>query len=291
MKAGEVCRLINEKGGKGEPFLFAIDFELREGIFIPRPMEQEAVLFRTTLGGNRPLTDGGSGEESRICFTPLPYRDYLSRFNTVMKGLLRGDSYLTNLTVRTPVTLGTDLKEIFLATRSPYGLYVPGRLACFSPERFVRIANGVISTNPMKGTISAAIPGAAQLLLDDPKELAEHCTIVDLLRNDIGMVASDVKVARFRYIDRITAPAGSVSGAPKRSTVELIRRAEPELRGFYTGVFGYFDGEEVDSAVIIRYIGLYDGQPFYHSGGGITVNSLPRNEYEEALKKIYLPTR
>jgi len=175
----------------------------------------------------------------------------------------------------------------------------------------------------MKGTLDAALPNAEERLLNDPKETAEHCTVVDLLRNDLSMVAADVRVERFRYIDRIVSrqrellqvssevrgrlapdwqkrlgdilfrmlPAGSVSGAPKRSTLELLHRTEGEPRGFYTGVFGYFDGSVFDSAVLIRFIEESDGQLFFRSGGGITLDSDPEREYAETLEKIYLPFR
>ena len=69
----------------------------------------------------------------------------------------------------------------------------------FSPERFVKIADGRISTNPMKGTIDEAIKNAEELILADEKEAAEHATIVDLLRNDLSKVANRVKVKRYRY--------------------------------------------------------------------------------------------
>ena len=84
-------------------------------------------------------------------------------------------------------------------------------------------------------------------------------------------------------------PAGSISGAPKRSTVNTIRKAEKINRGYYTGVFGYYDGETLDSAVMIRYIENENGNYYFRSGGGITVNSNPEEEYQEVLDKIYLP--
>ena len=87
-------------------------------------------------------------------------------------------------------------------------------------------------------------------------------------------------------------PAGSVSGAPKPRTVQLIKEAEGEPRGFYAGVFGYFDGQALDSGVIIRYIEQApDGQKFYRSGGGITAMSNAHGEYDEVMEKIYLPVR
>ena len=85
-------------------------------------------------------------------------------------------------------------------------------------------------------------------------------------------------------------PAGSVSGAPKTATIHLIHKAEQEQkRGFYTGVFGYYDGERLDSGVLIRYIEKVQGKFYFRSGGGITVNSNCLSEYNETIEKIYLP--
>ena len=173
----------------------------------------------------------------------------------------------------------------------------------------------------MKGTIDAKIPNAKEKILTDPKELAEHITIVDLIRNDISQVASNVRVKRFRYIEEIKTheknllqvsseivgdlemdyasqignliasllPAGSVSGAPKSKTIEIIRMAEKEKRGYYTGVFGYFDGVNLDSGVMIRYIERSGDELFYRSGGGITTQSNVKAEYQELIDKVYVP--
>lgn len=84
-------------------------------------------------------------------------------------------------------------------------------------------------------------------------------------------------------------PAGSVSGAPKSSTLRIIREAEGEPRGYYTGVFGYFDGQTLDSAVLIRFIEEEQGRMYFRSGGGITAYSDCRSEYEEVIEKVYLP--
>ena len=146
-------------------------------------------------------------------------------------------------------------------------------------------------------------------------------TIVDLIRNDISQVATDVQVTRFRYIDKIKTssktllqvsseivgllgdgyfgrlgdilvrllPGGSVSGAPKSRTLEIIRQTEAEKRGFYTGVFGIFDGESLDSGVMIRFIEKQGSKYFYRSGGGITTQSNGESEYQEAIDKVYVP--
>jgi para-aminobenzoate synthetase component 1 len=173
----------------------------------------------------------------------------------------------------------------------------------------------------MKGTIDASIPGAEEKILNDQKETAEHVTIVDLIRNDLSILAGDVQVTRFRYVDRIHTrgktllqvsseirgkllpsfdtdpagalfsllPAGSVSGAPKARTLDVIRRAEGEERGYYTGICGYYDGNSLDTGVMIRFIEQQGNELFYRSGGGITTQSNVSSEYQEALDKIYVP--
>ncbi len=313
---------MNESGRNRVPFLFAVDFELSEGFFIEHPQNQQKVLFHCPLGGNiREMPEAERVEPCPLVSFPIGYDDYRSKLNLVMADLKRGDSFLTNLTIQTPIQTSLSLKQIALRSDSPYRLYVPGRFVCFSPERFVCIVDGVISTNPMKGTIRADVANAEAVILADRKETAEHATIVDLLRNDLGMVADDIRVERFRYTDRIRThvrdiwqvsseitgrlagdyysrlgdlifrmlPAGSVSGAPKRATVGIIRKAEQLPRGFYTGVSGYFDGKRFDSAVLIRFIEESGGRTYYRSGGGITAFSDAEKEYKEVLDKIYLP--
>ena len=192
----------------------------------------------------------------------------------------------------------------------------------FSPECFIKIKDSTIYSYPMKGTIDAGIPNAARLLLNDPKEKAEHNTIVDLIRNDLAMVASGVSVTKFRYIDHIVTnrkdllqvsseirgqlhedwrarfgeiilkllPAGSISGAPKKETVRIIQEAEVQNRGWYTGVFGVFDGKNLDTAVNIRFIEKTHQGLQFRSGGGITVFSEMEREYNELLDKVYVPS-
>jgi para-aminobenzoate synthetase component 1 len=155
------------------------------------------------------------------------------------------------------------------------------------------------------------------------KEKCEHNTIVDLLRNDLSMVSDNVHVSRYRYIDRIKThngeilqtsseiagklpsdwhsrlgdiifkllPAGSICGAPKPATLKLIADAERSPRGWYTGVWGYYDGTTLDTAVMIRCLARINGKTYFHSGGGITINSCAEDEYNEVLQKIYLPIK
>ena len=173
----------------------------------------------------------------------------------------------------------------------------------------------------MKGTIDASIPHAAEIILQDQKELAEHVTIVDLIRNDLSTVAGEVSVDRFRYIEKITSPdrellqvsssirgtvasyyssrpgdllvallpAGSVSGAPKKKTMQIIAESEGEPRGYYSGIFGIYDDGNIDSGVMIRFIEEQNGRYYYRSGGGITARSEVQKEYQEVIDKIYVP--
>lgn len=312
---------MNEFGRLNKSFLFAINFEMTEGFIIENPLSQSDILFEINGRGNIPKTEMVEYTLSRFEYQPLSYTDYKKKFDIVLDGLKKGDSYLTNLTVKTLVSFDLSLEDIMRMSKAPYKLFVPNRFVSFSPERFVCIRGNEISTNPMKGTIDASIPDAENKILNDFKETAEHNTIVDLLRNDLSIFAQNVKVDRFRYIDRIETnkqailqvsseisgrlkgdsnkklgdivigmlPAGSVSGAPKEETIRIIQKAECEPRGYYTGVFGYYDGDTLDTAVLIRYIEKEGDKYCFRSGGGITAYSDCRSEYEEVIEKVYLP--
>ncbi|MBQ6560722.1 MAG: chorismate-binding protein, partial [Paludibacteraceae bacterium] len=202
---------MNECAKRNIPFLFAFNFELNEALFIEDPSSQTEILFQTTLGGNSKPATALTKKTDNISFRSEPVDDYERRFNIVKQALQRGDSFLVNLTSRTPVSTNLSIKEIFDSTDAPYRLYVPERFVCFSPERFVLIQeDGTISTDPMKGTIDASLPNAEEAILSNPKETAEHATVVDLLRNDISMNASNVHVARYRYITLIKGQEKSI---------------------------------------------------------------------------------
>ena len=243
-------------------------------------------------------------------------------FDQVRKEMIAGNTYLLNLTFPTVIKTNASLFNIFTASQAPFKLFFQNKFVSSSPERFIKIENNLIKTYPMKGTINALIPNAKAKILASEKEKAEHTMVVDLLRNDIAMVAKHVKVNRFRYIDKIVAgskkllqvsseisgvlsenwpqrigdilslllPAGSISGAPKQKTIEIIKTVETYQRGFFTGIFGYFDGNKLDSAVLIRFIEKNaDNTLTYKSGGGITIDSDVNDEYQEMLEKVYIP--
>jgi len=84
-------------------------------------------------------------------------------------------------------------------------------------------------------------------------------------------------------------PAGSITGAPKKSTVEIIDRVENYDRGYFTGIFGVFDGNSFKSSVMIRFVQKQGDELYYKSGGGITIDSDMEAEYAELQEKIYVP--
>jgi len=313
--------IMNNWGFKKIPFLFFIDFEMLS-IQLFRTDEDlpAGIKYSVPISYN----DNAKLENTNaVCFHkfPLPFTTYKNAFDEVTRQIFAGNSFLVNLTFPTRIDTNLSLQNIYDLSDAKYKLLVNNEFVVFSPESFIKIKNGIISSFPMKGTIKASIPCAEEKIITDIKEIAEHNTIVDLIRNDLSIVATDVTVKRFRYIDRITTnegdilqvsseivgklpenyynrlgnimfdllPAGSVTGAPKQKTLEIINHVEGLPRGYYTGIFGCFDGENLESAVMIRFIEQRDGQLWFRSGGGITCNSLAELEYQELIDKVYVP--
>ncbi|WP_245915674.1 aminodeoxychorismate synthase component I [Mangrovibacterium marinum] len=311
---------MNKLGHKRRPFVFLFDFECRKARVLEWHECAPELFWRTPQHGNFTATPYNNHPVSWQA-EPVSFARYEQAFNLVQKHIHAGDSYLLNLTMPTAVSTNLRLDEIAHQSQSPYLVYLKDEFVCFSPEIFVRIKDGQISSYPMKGTIDATLPNAEQLLKTNRKELAEHHTIVDLIRNDLSRIADQVEVTRFCYLDEIQSnrgkllqmsseitgrlaadyhahlgdifasllPAGSITGAPKAKTVEVIEAAEQYQRSWYTGIFGVFDGQNVDSCVLIRYLEQNGDKFTFKSGGGITYLSNCREEYEELIKKVYVP--
>ena len=310
---------INDWSEHGVPFLFVIDFELKRPLaYRLSDIDSKEILYEVNGISNATVQTPASHS---LAFErkPILFEDYHRKFQVVVDALHRGESYLTNLTIQTPVVMNLSLRDLFFAAKAKYKLWFRDEFLVFSPESFIRIENGKIFSFPMKGTIDAVVPNARQTILNDQKEKAEHVTIVDLIRNDLSLIADDVAVNRFRYVDELKTashtllqvsseisgkikpnlplgdllvkllPAGSISGAPKKHTVQIIQQAEQEERGYFTGVFGIFDGVRVDSGVMIRFIENTPKGFIYRSGGGITALSDAEQEYKEAINKVYAP--
>ncbi len=312
---------LNGWGHQNIPFLFMVDFEMEKPLAWQLSEINYDEIKYNIHGFTNASVGNGQTNSASITVFPNPFHEYEKKFNFVFEKLQYGYSFLINLTDKTRIESDSTLSSMFETSKARYKLWYKDQFLVFSPEIFIQIKNDKIFSFPMKGTIDANFPNAKEKVLLDSKELAEHVTIVDLIRNDLSQVASNIRVERFRYVEEVKShersllqvsseivgdlpsdyasrigdiivsllPAGSVSGAPKAKTLEIIRTAEIEKRGYYTGVFGYFDGVNLDSGVLIRLIEMVGDKLFYRSGGGITTQSNARSEYQELIDKVYVP--
>jgi len=312
-------KIMDTFGKARTPFLFIVSYDQSQIVVKPLAELDDDIFYKLESWRNYPVQK--RTKDFSFSKSPVDFKTYKKALDTILDQIRSGNTYLINLTFKTAVTSSFSLKEIFTYSRAKFKLYFKDEFICFSPERFVEIEGDTIATYPMKGTIDVNIKDAKKTILADKKEMAEHVMIVDLMRNDLGIIGSEVKVEKFRYVEKIKAgkkellqvsskitaklpedwrdnigsllsqllPAGSITGTPKRSTVDIIEEVEDFERGFYTGVFGVFDGESLRSGVMIRFIEKVGDTLYYKSGGGITIDSDAKSEYEELIDKIYLP--
>ncbi len=304
------------------PFIFIIDYDLQKPVVIPiAEVNHDEILYNFNGVKNYTPVESHHPEDFILDKKPVSIERYEEAFNYIQKNQTDGNSYLTNLTFPTRIKMNYTLKEIFHISSARYKLWYRDLFVVFSPEIFITIKDGKISSYPMKGTIDASVKDAENIILNDEKEAAEHITIVDLIRNDLSRVSKNVSVEKYRYIDRIQTagknllqvsseitgildsdypenlgeilkqllPAGSITGAPKHKTEEIIKSAEKYHRGYYCGICGFFDGTDMDSGVMIRYIEKENEGFIFKSGGGITVYSELMSEYQEMLDKVNIP--
>jgi anthranilate synthase component I len=253
-------------------------------------------------------------------------RNYLDGVAAVRKAVIRGDLLQGVLSHRIDAESSASPFEAYRRLRrtnpSPYLFYLDFSsfvLYGASPEVMIRCTEGVATIKPIAGTRPRGKTRKEDLqleqeLLSDDKERAEHLMLIDLARNDLNRVCrpGTVRASRTftveRYshvmhivseiegelgegadaIDLITAafPAGTVSGAPKIKAMEIISSLEPDKRGPYAGLIGYFDiSGNFDSCIIIRSVLYKDGIFHIQTGAGIVYDSVPEKEYEETLAK------
>ncbi|WP_198304624.1 aminodeoxychorismate synthase component I [Arcobacter vandammei] len=310
-------KLLNKYGSEKEPFLFILSYDLTK-IHIEKLNQANKNIKYELNSFNNTLK-----KEFFFNKFPISFESYKEKFEKIKEEIKRGNSYLLNLTSKTKIETNLSLDEIYDASNALLKLRFKSEnenFTCFTPEKFVEIFEDKIYTYPMKGTIDSSLENAKDILLNCPKEKAEHTMIVDLLRNDLGRVANNIKVEEFRFFEKIELkdkglyqtsskisgelkdwknnlgdiifnllPAGSITGTPKKSTINILNSIEDYERGFYTGIFGIFDGNSFQSFVLIRFIEMIEGELFYKSGGGITIDSDVKLEYEELINKVYLP--
>ncbi|MCX6238587.1 MAG: aminodeoxychorismate synthase component I [Bacteroidia bacterium] len=321
LKFQDYIEKMNHWGKQQKPFIFILDFELKHPIVLP--LHEAAENGINFIFNNLKNLDIQNIKKREFTFRKFPvcFPIYKKSFDLILHEIKLGNSFLVNLTFPTSIETDLSLEEIFQRSEAPYKLLFKDKFVVFSPELFIKISDGTISSYPMKGTIDASIPDAETKILNDLKETAEHHTIVDLIRNDLSLVATNVKVKKFRFLDKVKTqdktllqvssevtgqlpddylshlgdilskllPAGSICGAPKKKTLEIISKSEIYDREYYTGVFGIFDGKDLQSAVMIRFIEKSDEKFIFKSGGGITFLSDPEKEYQELIDKVYVP--
>lgn len=256
-------------------------------------------------------------------FTLASYVDAIAHIKAYIAS---GDVYQVNLTQRFETTLPCEPYALYqkLRARSPapfacYLSFGPVQVVSSSPERFLTLRDRRVETRPIKGTRPRSSDPAtdarlAAELLASEKDRAELLMIVDLERNDLGRVCEfgSVHVEKLWQLEshptvhhlvatvsgtlrndvdiidclRASFPGGSITGAPKIRSMEIIDELEPHRRHIYTGAIGYigFDGN-ADLNIAIRTITCVNDRAYYHVGGGIVWDSDPSAEYQETLDK------
>lgn len=251
--------------------------------------------------------------------------EYLQHVNAIKKHIKEGDIYQANYTCRYevhtnahPFRIYENLRELNPAPYSAYLNFGDYQIISSSPERMFSRDGDFITCCPIKGTVPRGNSNwdnnrLLQKLLNSTKDHAELLMIVDLMRNDLGKIAqtgsvivsnlftaepysslihlvTDVSAtlkSGIDYYDILKAlmPGGSITGAPKKSAVEILQQHESSPRGVYTGCIGYANRDEADFNIAIRTIMHKNGVYYVHAGGGIVADSDPKSEYEEMQLK------
>ncbi len=256
-------------------------------------------------------------------FTPSRFAEAVERCKEY---ILAGDIFQVVLSQRLAVDTKASPFDIYRALRvvnpSPFMFLMTTpevTLVGSSPEILCRVENGVVTSRPLAGTRPRGATEAEDAaleaeLLADEKERAEHIMLVDLARNDVGIVAepntvelSDVMtIERYSHVMHIvsdvkgklakgktafdalraTLPVGTVSGAPKVRAMEIIDEMEPTRRGPYAGAVGYVDfSGNMDTCIALRTMVVAGSKVYVQVGAGIVADSIPAREYDETINK------
>ena len=281
------------------------------------------------------LRDGRDQAVGEITLTALPQVPFESNFRRAdfeeavdrCKQYIRaGDIFQVVLSQRLSVPTRARPFDIYRALRvvnpSPFMFIVKTpetTLVGSSPEILCRVEDGIVTSRPLAGTrprgkTEEQDKALEDELLNDPKERAEHIMLVDLARNDVGIVAEPrtikldevMTVERYSHVMHIVSnvqgrlaadktsfdalravlPVGTVSGAPKIRAMQIIDELEPNRRGPYAGAVGYIDfSGNMDTCIALRTMVITDGTVYIQAGAGIVADSVPANEYQETINK------
>jgi len=252
--------------------------------------------------------------------------DFQRSVRKIQEYISQGDVFQVNLSVRQSQSMQVPAIEVYNQLRvlnpSPYMGYfhTPDfQLVSGSPELLVKKKGNDVSTRPIAGTRSrgkndAEDQALANELIESEKERAEHVMLVDLERNDLGRVCEygTVEVNEFMIIEKYSHvmhivsnvrgklgedknefdlidsmfPGGTITGAPKVRTMEIIEELEPVRRGPYTGSLGWIGfNKDLELNIMIRTMLVKDQKSYVQAGAGIVIDSFPTNEYKESMKK------
>jgi para-aminobenzoate synthetase component I len=272
---------------------------------------------------SRPIASSAVAPHPQSNFT---HADYVKAVSRARQYIMDGDIFEVNLSQRFESPLSISPYELYLRLRrinpAPFAAFLDfpkAAIVCSSPERFLKLAGDRVETRPIKGTLRrgsnpAEDQARARELLASAKDRAENMMIVDLERNDLGRVSryGSVKVTELAILEtyptlfhltstvvgqlkegvsridllKATFPGGSITGAPKVRSMEIIDELEPTRRSVYTGSLGYlsFDGD-MDLNIVIRTFLIKGGRAYFQAGGAVVFDSDPESEYQETLDK------
>ena len=256
-----------------------------------------------------------------------PKEKYIDDIKKIKKYISDGDCYQVNYSQNfkldftgDPWDLYKNLRNINPAPYSSYFNFGDKYLLSCSPERFISIKDNIVETKPIKGTLKRLSDRKLdekqkEILRKDEKNISENLMIVDLLRNDLSKCCdlNTVKVNKLFDIESFASvhhmvstingklrhnissidllascfPGGSITGAPKKRSMEIIKELEKRPREVYCGSIGYFDlNNDMDTNICIRTIMICDNELYFAAGGGIVYDSDPEEEYLESLEKV-----
>jgi len=256
--------------------------------------------------------------------TSINFNSYIHDLKYIKNNLKKGDTYQVNHTFKLKFKVQGDPLSLYMNLRkyqkTNYGAFIQTeklKILSLSPELFFKIDNNTITCKPMKGTIKRGLNKKEDNiykndLLKNNKTIAENLMIVDLIRNDLGKISNHIKVSKLfqietyptlhqmtseinaklnsnlntRKIMKAIFPCGSITGAPKIRTMEIINQLEKEKRGIYTGAIGYISPEhKYCFNVPIRTLVIEKDNGILGIGGGIIFDSNENSEYKEAILK------